>query len=80
MSAVDTPLPLELREPVVACVEEGHAHLSAAAQLRVSVKFENDMTALKRETGEHGKLGHPRDWIKARMPATSSQTENATTS
>jgi transposase len=74
------PLPVEIRERVVAFVEEGHSHRSTAARFRVSVKFVNDMVILKRETGGlepraqgngggHGKLGHLRDWIKARMDA-----------
>ena len=37
------PHPLELRERVVAFVEEGNAHRSAAAHFRVSIKFVNDM-------------------------------------
>ena len=45
------PHPIELRERVVAHVEEGRSHRSAAARCRVSVKFVNDMMILKRETG-----------------------------
>jgi transposase len=71
---------MALRERVVAFVEEGHSHRSAAARFRVSVKFVNDMVILKRETGGlepraqgngggHGKLASLRDWIKARMVA-----------
>ena len=45
------PLPIELRERVVAFVDEGHSHRSAAEQFRVSVKFVNDMVILKRTTG-----------------------------
>ena len=74
------PHPMALRERVVAFVEEGHSHRSAAAQFRVSVKFVNDMVILKRETGAleprqqgngggHGKLARLRDWIAARMTA-----------
>ncbi len=43
--------PIELRERVVAHVEEGHSHRAAARHYRVSVKFVNDMVKLKRETG-----------------------------
>ena len=74
------PHPMALRERVVAFVEEGHSHRSAAARFRVSVKFVNDMVILKRETGGleprvqgngggHGKLSRLRDWIAARMDA-----------
>ena len=45
------PHPVELRERVVAVVEDGHPHCSAAAaRFRVSVRFVNDMVILKRET------------------------------
>ncbi|RYH11091.1 IS630 family transposase, partial [Tropicimonas sp. IMCC6043] len=37
------PHPMELRERVVAFVEEGNTHRSAAAHFRVSIKFINDM-------------------------------------
>ena len=74
------PLPVELRERVVAFVEEGHSHRSVAVRFRVSVKFVNDMVILKRETGGlepraqgngggHGKVGRLRYWIKGRMEA-----------
>ncbi len=45
------PHPIELRERVVAFVEEGHTHRATAEHFRVSVKFVNDMVKLKRETG-----------------------------
>jgi transposase len=45
------PLPIELRERVVAFVKDGNTHHAAAAQFRVSVKFVNDMVILKRQTG-----------------------------
>ena len=48
---IGKPHPLALRECVVACVEEGHSHRAATAQVRVSVKFVNDMVILKREMG-----------------------------
>ena len=72
------PLPIELRERVVAFVEEGHLHRSAAEQFRVSVKLVNDMVILKRTTGAllpkaqgngggHGKLAGVADWIARRI-------------
>jgi transposase len=72
------PHPIELRERVVACVEEGHSHRSAAARFRVSVKFVNDMVILKRETGglqprsagqwrRTWQAGAGARWIEARM-------------
>ena len=45
------PLPVELRQRVVAFVEEGNTHRAAAARFRVSIKFVNDMVLLKRRTG-----------------------------
>ena len=45
------PHPIELRERVVAFVEDGNTHHAAAAHFRVSVKFVNDMVILKRRTG-----------------------------
>ena len=45
------PHPMALRERAVALVEDGHTHTAAARQLRVSIKFVNDMVRLKRETG-----------------------------
>ena len=45
------PHPIELRERVVAFVEEGHTHRAAAAHFRVSPRFVNNMVILKRETG-----------------------------
>ncbi|MEI6800811.1 MAG: transposase [Pseudomonadota bacterium] len=72
------PLPLELRQRVVAFVEEGHTHRAAAARLRVSIKFVNDMVLLKRSTGlldpkpqgnggGHGKLAGVAGWIERRI-------------
>jgi transposase len=72
------PHPFELRERVVAFVEEGHSHRSAASRFRVSVKFVNDTVILKRETGGlqprrqgngggRGKLEPVRAWLEARM-------------
>lgn len=45
-SGMGKPLPVELRERVVAFIEEGHSHRSAAARFRVCVKFVNDMVML----------------------------------
>ena len=45
------PHPMELWQRVVAHVEAGDTHHSAAARFDVSVKFVNDMVKLKRETG-----------------------------
>ena len=72
------PHPMALRERVVAFVEEGNSHRTAATRFRVSVKFVNDMVILKRETGGlepraqgngggHGKLVAVEDWITVRM-------------
>jgi transposase len=71
------PHPMELRERVVAFVEEGNTHRSAAAHFRVSIKFINDMIRLKRETGSlepkpqgnggWSKLGPYDDWARERM-------------
>ena len=77
-SGMGKPHPVELRERMVAFVEEGHSHRSAAARFRVSVRFVNDMVILKRETGGlqprrqgngggHGKLEPVRAWLRARM-------------
>jgi transposase len=81
------PHPIELRQRVVACVEEGHSHRSTATRFRVSVKFVNDMVILKRETGGleprrqgngggHGKLVNVRGWIETRMGQTPDLTLN----
>ncbi len=43
--------PIELRERVVAFVEEGHTHRAAAAHFLVSPRFVNNMVIVKRETG-----------------------------
>ena len=72
------PHPIELRERVVAFVEEGHTHRAAAAHFRVSPRFVNNMVILKRETGSleakpqgHGglgyKLGGHHDWLMQRV-------------
>ncbi len=45
------PHPLEIRERVLAFVEEGNTHRASATRFRVSIKFVNDMVKHKRETG-----------------------------
>ena len=45
------PHPIELRERVVAFVEEGHSNRDAARHFRVSPRFVNNMMILHRETG-----------------------------
>ena len=72
------PLPMELRQRVVAFVEEGHTHRAAAARFRVSIKFVNDMVLLKAATGGlaakpqgngggHGKLAGVVGWTERRI-------------
>ena len=73
------PYPLELRQRVVAHVEAGNTHRSAAARYDVSIKFVNDMVKLKRETGSlsakpqgnpgGGKLTSHADWLRAKVDA-----------
>lgn len=68
------PHPIELRERVVAFVEEGHSNRAAAAHFRVSPRFVNAMMILKRETGslapkpqghggKAGKLKRHHGWV-----------------
>lgn len=45
------PHPIELRERVVAFVEEGHSNREAARHFRVSPRFVNNMVILKRSSG-----------------------------
>jgi len=70
--------PIELRERVVAHVEEGHSHRATAAHFKVSIKFVNDMVKLKRETGSlqrrpqpglagRGKLEPYKGWLRTRV-------------
>jgi len=71
------PHPVELRERVIAFVEEGHTHRAAASHFRVSPRFVNNMVILKRETGSlapkrqgrhgGGKLQAQSDWICQRI-------------
>lgn len=73
------PHPVELRQRVVAHVEAGHTHHSAAARFDVSVKFVNDMVKLKRETGSLapkrqgnpgiGKLTPHEGWVREQVDA-----------
>ena len=72
------PHPLELRERVVAFVDEGNSHREAARHFRTSPKFVNDMIKLRRETGGldakpqgnqggWGKLSGLGGWVRARL-------------
>ena len=72
------PHPIELRERVVAFVDEGHGHREAARRFRVSPKFVNDMIKLRRETGglapkrqgnlgRTGKLRGFEEWVRGRL-------------
>lgn len=73
------PHPMELRARVVAHVEDGNTHHSAADRFDVSVKFVNDMVKLKRETGSLapkrqgnpgvGKLTPHEDWARTQVDA-----------
>jgi len=73
------PHPIEIRERVIAFVDEGNRHRAAAAHFRVSIKFVNDMVKLKRETGSllpklqgnpgRGKLSGFSDWVRGRLEA-----------
>jgi transposase len=72
------PHPIELRERVVAFIDDGHGHREAARHFRVSPRFVNELIKLRRETGSlkprpqgngggHGKLAGVTDWIEARV-------------
>lgn len=72
------PHPIELRERVVAFVDEGGGHRAAARHYRVSPKFVNDMIKLRRETGDleakpqghsgrAGKLRGLGPWVRGRL-------------
>ena len=71
------PHAIELRERVVALVDEGCSHRGAARHFRVSPKFVNDMIKLRRETGAleakrqgnpgRGKLSGLGDWARGRL-------------
>jgi len=72
------PHPMELRERVVAFVDEGYPHREAARHFRVSPKFVNDMIKLRRATGglapkrqgnlgRTGKLRGLDAWVRRRL-------------
>jgi len=72
------PHPMELRERVVAFVDEGYTHREAARHFRVSPRFVNDMIKLRRETGglepkRQGNLGRTsklrglETWVRGRL-------------
>ena len=71
------PHPIELRERVVAFVDEGHSHREAARHFQVSPKFVNDMINLRRVTGSlapkrqgnpgRGKLTPYGDWVRTQL-------------
>lgn len=74
------PHPIELRERVVAFVNEGHSNREAARHFRVSPRFVNNMMILHRSSGSlaAAKQGHPpggaklmahADWVRERMSA-----------
>ena len=73
------PHPVELRERVVAFVDEGNSHREAARHFRVSPRFVNDMIKLRRETGGldakrqgnpgRGKLTDVAPWVRERIVA-----------
>jgi len=74
------PHPVELRERVVAFVDEGNRHREAARHFRVSPKFVNEMVKLRRETGSlepkpqgnrerRGKLKGFEEWVPGRLAA-----------
>ena len=77
--------PLELRTRVVAHVEAGNTHRSAAARFDVSIKFVNDMDKLKPATGAlaprpqgnggWSKLGAYDGWARAKMAAQADLTQ-----
>jgi transposase len=70
---------MELRERVVAFVDEGNSHREAARHFRVSPRFVNDMIRLRRETGGldakrqgnpgRGKLTDVTPWVRERIAA-----------
>ena len=73
------PHPIELRERVVAFVNEGNSNRETARHFRVSPRFVNNMMILQRSTGSlaPGKQGHPPGsklaahgvWISERVSA-----------
>ena len=81
------PHPLELRERVVAFVDEGNTHRASAMHFRVSIKFVNEMVKLKRATGSlspkrqgnggWSKLGPYDDWVRERVARDGGLTQEA---
>ena len=81
------PHPLELRERVVAFVDEGNTHRAAVMYFRVSIKFVNEMVKLKRATGSlspkpqgnggWSKLGPYDDWARERIAREGGLTQEA---
>ena len=74
------PHPIELRERVVAFVNEGNSHREAARHFRVSPRFVNNMMILHRSSGclAAARQGHPPgsvkllahgDWVREQMSA-----------
>lgn len=73
------PHPIELRERVVAFVNDGNSHREAARHFRVSPRFVNNMMILHRSSGSlaAAKQGHPPgsklsahgQWISERVSA-----------
>jgi transposase len=71
------PHPIELRERVVAFVEQGHTRRHAAEHFCVSPRFVNNMMILKQDTGMlrpkpqgrpgGGKLYAHHQWIRQRL-------------
>lgn len=72
------PHSIDLRERVVAFVDEGNSHREAARHYRVSPKFVNDMIKLRHETGglepkpqghsgRAGKLRYLGTWVRERL-------------
>jgi transposase len=74
------PHPIELRERVVAFVNEGNSNREASRHFRVSPRFVNNMVILQQSCGSlaAAKQGHPPggtklsahgDWIRERVAA-----------
>ena len=72
------PLPMALRERVVAFVDEGNSNREASRHFRVSPKFVNDLMKLRAVTGSlaprrqghgpgGGKLADHADFVRGRM-------------
>ena len=63
---IGKPHPIELRERVVAFVNEGHSNREAAGHFRVSPRFVNNMMILHRSFGSliAARQGHPPGGVK----------------